>query len=96
MRKLIVNVGFDRVGCEGTYSLIVDDDTTQDEMDRIAFDMAVEHAGQYVDVVEYYEDNEDQKDCVALEDIWGHAEDYDPEKHDDLKPGGGTWQNDFN
>lgn len=101
MRKLIVHAGTSKsIGCAAYIALSVDDDASEDEINNIALDVAVDHIGSYFDVidpndVEDDDFDEDADDICMLDQIEYSWEDYDPEKHDMYRTGGGSFEDDF-
>lgn len=95
MRNIIVIMGGPTVGMDAWEPLQVDDNATDDEINRDAHDMCVEHYNSYG-----YEGGGDDK----FEEEFGsdiemeydyYFEDYNPEKHDGYCIGGGTFQDQF-
>lgn len=100
MRKIIVHCDNSKaLGCDSHEALLVEDTATDEEIDEIAFDMACEHASSYWSIVDDSDDiNEDYEtydDYIFVEQIDASWEDYDAEKHDMLKAGGGSFADDF-
>lgn len=89
MRKIIAFFDVNMVGCEGIEAMEVDENATDREIDDCVSQAACEYA-------ESWEEGETEEE---VEDFWqgvgGHWEDYVPKKHDMLKPGGGSFQDDF-
>lgn len=99
MRKLIASLYTGYCGSDRHAAFTVDDDTTDEEINNIAYDMALEHADGYG----YYpypdnDDNDDDYDeyndgyTYGIEGAW---EDYVPEEHDRYRAGGGSFEVDF-
>ena len=100
MRKIIFHLSTGYAGMDETENGVFPDDITSEELDDEAWLRAVDHAESYgiypySDIADYSEEEmaEIEEDgCDNYSDnIDGWWEDYDPEKHDMLKPGGGKW-----
>lgn len=100
MRKIFVTCITNTVGTDGHHYLLVDDTTSTDELDRIAYDLALNNAEMY-DIYptpnEYSSDEEEDSEWCDDEyddNIEGYWQDYIPEKHDGYQPGGGdpVWE----
>ena len=98
MRKMVVHCSTNQVGTDCVYPLLVQDSATETEIDDRAWQIAVEHAASYGI---YYNGDLDEEDIPEGDEdsytgaIEGFAEDYDPEKHDMLRQGGGSFEEDF-
>lgn len=92
-----LHVGF--AGMDGCEAMLVEDSATEDEISQEAWYLAVEHAGQYGYYPRHeYEselEEDDEDDSCYVESIEGYAVDYDPELHDMHRPGGGSFERDF-
>lgn len=97
MRKIIVHCDNSKaLGCDSHEALLVEDTATEDEIDEIAFEMACEQASSYWSIVDDSDDiNEDDDDYIFVEQIDASWEYYAAEKHDMLKAGGGSFEDDF-
>jgi hypothetical protein len=98
MRKIIVHCDNSKsAGCDCYEALLVDDATSDDEIDEIAFELACEQASHYWDVVDPSEVDEDrdEDEVIYTDQIEATREEYDPEKHDMLRCGGGSFEDDF-
>lgn len=76
-------------GEEGCEALEVEEGTTQEQLDDYAYELAVGNAESYG----RYRCDCDDEDCEdehsdCIEGSWSI---FDAEKHDQLKPGGGSW-----
>ena len=96
MRKLIATLYTGYCGSDGHEAFSVDDDTSEDEINIIVYEMALEHACSYG----YYPYPEDDDDLDEENDgysqgIEGAWEDYNPEEHDRYRAGGGSFESDF-
>lgn len=93
MRKIIVHCDNSKsVGCDSYEALLVDDNTSEAEIDDIAFQMSCQQAEGYFEIVEGMTDEEDEIDIQDIEATW---EDYNPEVHDMYRTGGGSFEDDF-
>lgn len=92
MKRYVVFLDTGYVGMDTCEALSMPDDHTESELSRVVWDMAVEHASSYG--IEP-SDGFDPEDEYSGENIGGAAELYDPEKHDMLHPGGGSFLEDF-
>jgi hypothetical protein len=102
MRKIIFHYETGSVGSEGIDFAVYPDDVSENELYDQAWEGAVQHAESYG--IYPASDLEDCTDAELdeltqsgeidnyTESIEGWWEDYVPEKHDMLKPGGGTWE----
>lgn len=100
MRKIIFHLTTDVVGTDGWENALVDDDTTDDELNDEAYERALSNAEMYgiypeMDRPDDWDEEENdeggwQPDTYC-EDICGVWYDYDPEEHDGHKAGGGEW-----
>lgn len=99
MPRLIVfslDTGF--IGMKGHEFAVFDDDITDDELNNEAWQRALNHADMYgiypsEDRHNGAEDEEEDDGWTSdqySDNIDGSWEDFDPEKHDGLVPGGGS------
>lgn len=94
-----MHVGY--VGMDGYDLLSMPDDATEYEVQDAAHLMALEHAesyGYYPSGDEYPEEDDSDDDWNSdriSDNIEGYAEPYDPEKHDSLRAGGGSFMDDI-
>ncbi|HEY9704499.1 MAG TPA: hypothetical protein V6C58_18785 [Allocoleopsis sp.] len=96
MRKLIVFMSTGYAGMDEAAALLVDDDISEAEIDDIMYQMAVEHAESYgIYPYDEYCDTEDMSEEDLSDSIDAYYEEYDPEKHDQYRPGGGSFEEDF-
>lgn len=97
MRKIILQGSGKYVGMDFAEALLVPDDTTIEQLDEYAWEAAVASADMYgYYLVEDYSEDEDASEYeVTGDDLCGSWEDYDPEKHDMLRAGGGSFEDDF-
>lgn len=73
--------------CAGTdYAFLEElpDNTSEKELDALAWEYAVENAEMYGDVTEEYPENEGETHYIVLDDIGGFWEVYNPDKHDGI------------
>jgi hypothetical protein len=98
MRKIIFHFETGSCGSEGTEAASFPDNVTEEELNIEAWERAIQHAESYGIYPEsdlaFYSDEElaeidDNDYSSGIEGWW---EDYNPEKHDGLVPGGGEWQ----
>ena len=102
MRKIIFHLSTGYAGMDSTDNGTYPDDVTEAELNDDAWQMAVEHASSYGVYPETDLEGVSDEDMAELEEsgeidnytnnIEGWWEDYDPEKHDMLVPGGGEWK----
>jgi hypothetical protein len=102
MRKIIFKYETGSCGSEGIEYQEYPDDVTEEQLNNEAWVGAVEHAAAYGIYPDSDLESISEEDLAELEEsgdidnyssgIEGWWEDYDPEKHDMLKPGGGTWE----
>lgn len=94
MRKLIAHLITGRMGSDAHVAVAFDDDATESEIGEELYNMAVENAESY-GIYPYpdYEVDGDENDYT--DNIEGYYEEYDPEKHDMLRSGGGSFESDF-
>lgn len=108
MRKLIAHLETGFCGSDTYEALLVEDTTTEDEINSIVYEMAKNNAeGFGIYPTWEYQEQVDQgllspEELDAMEDngdlsddIGGSYEDYVPEKHDMLRSGGGSFEEDF-
>jgi hypothetical protein len=92
MKRYVVFLETGYAGMDTCEALSMPDDHTEEELSQAAWDMAVDHASSH-DI--------EASDCIETEEeysgenVEGWAEPYDPEKHDMLRPGGGSFLEDF-
>lgn len=99
MRKIIFHLTTDVIGTDGWENALVDDDTTDEELNEEAWERAIAHAEMYG----IYPSSERPEDYdgeeadggwgsdIYSDDICGVWYDYDPEEHDGHVAGGGEW-----
>jgi hypothetical protein len=92
MRKLIVFANTGYAGEELVDAFVVDHSTTETEIREIAWGIAVDNAESYG---HYIGDEDEEGDVYESDMVDAYWEDYDPEKHDDLRSGGGSFEEDF-
>ncbi len=96
MRKIIFHYSVGFAGMDGNDARAYPDDVTEDALNRDAWEGALFHAESYgyypeEDTPFDHDDEDEDSDCYT-HGIEGSWEDYDPEKHDELVPGGGEWE----
>jgi len=96
MRKLIAHLYTGYCGSDGHAAFSVEDDASEDEIDQIVYEMALEHACSF-GYYPYPDDDEDFDEendgySYSIEGAW---EDYIPEEHDRYRGGGGSFEQDF-
>jgi hypothetical protein len=80
-------------GSDGHDCFEVEDDLTDEDLDEMAWEQAIEHASRYG----YYLCDEECEDInceyehPGNTNISGSWEPYDAKKHDMKRPGGGKW-----
>jgi hypothetical protein len=92
VKKLIVFMTTGYCGEEAADALSVPENFTEEEINDIAWEMAVDNAESYGRELEPDDDPEDEVD-YAYPDFSVHK--YDPEKHDMYRVGGGSFEEDF-
>lgn len=90
MQRYIVHLMTGYCGEDAYEPLEVSDDTTSEEIDRICWDMACDHAESYG-----HPSEEDEYEDEWLERVDYTWQDYDPDKHDMHRTGGGSFQDEF-
>jgi hypothetical protein len=96
MKRYVVFLEVGYAGMDTCEALSMPDDHTEEELSQAAWDMAVDHASSYgVKVGDSYDPDDEEEDYYSGENVEGYAELYDPEKHDMLRPGGGSFLKDF-
>lgn len=100
MRKIIFHYSVGFAGMDGVDARAYPDDVTTEELDNDAWLGAIDHAesygyynrADYENTGEIPEDEDDPEHDCYVESIEGWWEDYNPEEHDGLVPGGGEWK----
>lgn len=99
MRKIILQGSGKYVGMDFAEALLVPDDTTNSKLDQYAWEASVASAEMYgYYLVDDYSEDEDGAFLeyeVTGDDLGYFWEDYDPEKHDMIRGGGGSFEDDF-
>lgn len=97
MRKIIFRGSSKTVGTDFAEAQLVPDDTTDEQLSQYAYDISVENAQMYGwDLVDDYSTDENQYDNeVTSDDLEYWWEEYDPEEHEGLRAGGGSFEDDF-
>lgn len=98
MRKIIITGSAATVGTDFARAYLVQDDAPETELEELALEAALNNAesfGQYLYPDEYTEDDEDLECYYDASDFEGTWSDYDPEIHDELRVGGGSFEEDF-
>lgn len=96
MRKLIAHLITGYAGSDARVAVTFDDDTPERVISDELYDMAVQHAEAY-GIYPYPDEDlgEDDDENDYTDNIEAYYEVYDPEKHDMLRAGGGSFENDF-
>ena len=95
MRKLIATLYTGYCGSDGHEAFAVEDGTSESEISEDLYWMAVQHAESY-GIYPYPECEEDMdEDTEYTSSIEASWEEYDPEKHDRYRAGGGSFESDF-
>lgn len=82
MKKIFIRVDTSTVGTKGYYFVDVPDDITNDQLDTLVQEFALENADMYGIYPPSMFGNEDEEDCGEVdEDIGGSWELYNAEKH---------------
>lgn len=96
MRKIILQGAAKTVGTDFAEAVAFHDDVTEDQLDKAAWEASIENAEMYgwsyTGSDELVDDEDDYISDSELDYYW---EDYDPEKHDGLRIGGGSFEGDF-
>lgn len=97
MKRYIAYLEVGYAGMDACEAFIMPDNHTEDELSQVVWEMAVEHASGYgVEVGDADSfDSEDDEEEMSGENVSGYAEIYDPDKHDSLRSGGGSFVLDF-
>lgn len=95
MIKYIVHLYTGFVGSDCYEALEMDDDHTEEELGEIVWEMAVANADRYGYHPPFDEDYDEEQDEGLSNGIEGHAEIYDPKKHDMRRAGGGSFAMEF-
>lgn len=92
MRKIVFGWDVNICGVGGFSDADEFEDHIRDnELYEIAWDYAVNNAEAYGIYPESWRPDDENEDEGTYQEIGSYWEDYDPKKHDQLKPGGGTW-----
>lgn len=99
MRKIIFRGYAKTVGTDFAEAQLYSNDTPDSVIDDDCWQAAIDNAQMYGwDFVDYDFEPEDEDDwdhyCTA-DDIGSYWEEYDPEKHDGERCGGGSFEEDF-
>jgi hypothetical protein len=96
MRKII---GFfsnsKAVGMDGVEAFLFADNTSDDDIFKEVYHASCEWVENWFTLVDECSDDEDDDKTIFPEEVEAWWEDYDPEKHDCLKAGGGSFTEDF-
>ncbi len=95
MRKIIAHLYTGYSGSDTRVAVAFEDDTPEDEISEELYWMAVDHAegfGYYPYPDCDIEEDDSTEYTNGIEASW---EEYDPEKHDKYRPGGGSFEQDF-
>ena len=88
MRKIIGFYNGPFCGTDSCTPLLVSDEATEDQISDMLLDWAYD---EHENWVEY----DDEGNCLEYAGPDFHWEEYDPEKHDGLRVGGGSFEEDF-
>jgi hypothetical protein len=101
MRRIIFHYHTGEVGSSGIDYAEHPDDVSDEDLNEEAWQSAIQHAESYGKYPAYELENCTDQELDELtqsgeidnytESIEGWWEDYDPKRHDQLKPGGGNW-----
>lgn len=95
MRKIIFRGSGKTVGTDFAEAQLVPDNITDEQLSQYAYDISVENAQMYGwDLVDDYSENEYEHE-VTSDDLEYYWEEYDPEEHDGLRIGGGSFEDTF-
>jgi len=103
MRKLIAHCDNSKsIGTDACIAFIVEDDATEEDINEYAWELALDQASSYWEVIDTDSDDdtmeayeEDPESYILTEDVEVAWEDYSPEKHDMFRAGGGSFEEDF-
>jgi hypothetical protein len=95
MRKLIAHLVTGYVGSDARVAVTFDDDTPESVISDELYDMAVQHAESYGIYPYPVEELDEEDEDDYTDSIEAYYEEYDPEKHDCLRAGGGSFESDF-
>lgn len=95
MRRIAFILETGTVGTDACEVLEFEDTVTDEQLNETGRELALNNAEAYgiYPAYEYDREDGDEDDGgdTYSDDISSYWEEYDPEKHDQLKPGGGTW-----
>jgi hypothetical protein len=97
MKHYIVHLSAGFAGMDSHDLLSVEDGTSQEKLDEMAWQMAVQHAEMYgiYPADQYSEEDGIDEDSLSY-NIEGYVVgEYDPEKHDMYRCGGGSFQDEI-
>lgn len=95
MRKLIAHFYTGFCGSDARVAVTFEDGVSDEEISEDLYWMAVQHAESY-GIYPYPECEEDMdEDTEYTSSIEASWEEYDPEKHDRYRAGGGSFESDF-
>jgi hypothetical protein len=95
MKRYIVTLETGYAGMDAHEALLMPDDHTEEKLQDIIWGMAVDHASGYGVEVEDSDSFDPEDNEYSGENVAGFAELYDPKKHDGLRSGGGSFEEDF-
>jgi len=98
MKHYIVSLHTGFVGMDAHDLLSLRDNHTEEEINEAVWQMALDHAQSYGVELESSRPDDfdwDEDDDNYSDNIEGYAELYDPEKHDMLRAGGGSFQDEI-
>lgn len=98
MRKIILRGSSICVGTDFAEPIVVPDDTTDEELDRMAWDASVDNAEMYGHYPnEFRPDDRDltEEEEDSYGDIDYYWEEYNGDEHDGYRCGGGSFEDEF-
>lgn len=94
MKRYIVHCSVGYAGMDVAEPLLMDDNHTEAELNEACWDLAVNNADRYGYYPPSDDGCEDESDYES-DNIEGYPEIYNPDEHDMLRPGGGSFESDF-
>ena len=94
-KKMVLHLNAGFACTDATEFWKIPTNAMQSEIDALAWERALDHAEMYGIYPENYrpEDFDEEDEDSYSDNIEGYFEDYDPEKHDGLRVGGGeSWE----
>jgi hypothetical protein len=97
MRKVILMGAAKTVGTDFAEAAVFEDGASDDTITEAAWQASIDNAQMYGYEYSTNESEEDDYDSVIYDhELDYYWEDYNPDKHDDLRCGGGSFEEEFN